>query len=68
VGILWLNAKTRTIGKNGAIQGVGWQLVTKSINEVEKDWEMFQATHKLWLSINEDMKPKNISYQLKHKK
>ena len=68
VGILWLNAKTRTVGKNGAIQGVGWQLVTKPINEVEKDWEMFQATHKLWLSINEDMKPRNISYQLKHKK
>lgn len=68
VGILWLNAKTRTAGKNGAIQGIGWQLITKPIDEVKKDWEMFQATHKLWLSINEDMKPKNISYQLKHKK
>jgi hypothetical protein len=68
VGILWLNAKTRTAGKNGAIQGIGWQLITKPIEEVKKDWEMFQATHKLWLSINEDMKPKNISYQLKHKK
>jgi hypothetical protein len=68
VGILWLNAKTRTVGKNGAIQGIGWQLITKPIAEVQKDWEMFQATHKLWLSINEDMKPKNISYQLIHKK
>lgn len=68
VGILWLNAKTRTVGKNGAIQGIGWQLITKPIEELQKDWDMFQATHKLWLSINEDMKPKNISYQLIHKK
>jgi hypothetical protein len=68
VGILWLNAKTRTAGKNGAIQGIGWQLVTKSMNDVKQDWELFQATHKLWLALNADTKPKQISYQLKHKK
>jgi len=68
VGILWLNAKTRTVGKNGAIQGIGWQLVTKTAEEIKQDWELFQATHKLWLALNEDVKPKQISYQLKHKK
>jgi hypothetical protein len=68
VGILWLNAKTRTSGKNGAIQGIGWQLVSKTIQELEQDWELFKATHKLWLALNADTKPKQISYQLKHKK
>jgi hypothetical protein len=68
VGVLWLNAKTRTTGKNGAIQGIGWQLVTKTVKEIEQDWELFQATHKLWLALNADIKPKQISYQLKHKK
>jgi hypothetical protein len=68
VGILWLNAKTRTTGKGGAIQGPGWQLVTKTLDELEKDWRLFQSTYALWRSMNEDIKPKQISYQLKHKK
>jgi len=68
VGILWLNAKTRTTGKGGAIQGPGWQLVTKTMDELEKDWRLFQSTYALWRSMNEDIKPKQISYQLKHKK
>lgn len=68
VAILWLNAKTRTTGKNGAIQGIGWQLVTKPIDEVWKDYDMFLATKKLWNAINEDVKPKFVSYQLKHQK
>ena len=68
VAILWLNAKTRTTGKNGAIQGIGWQLVTKPIDEVWKDYDMFMATKKLWNALNEDVKPKMTSYQLKYKK
>lgn len=68
VGILWLNAKTRTTGKKGDIQGIGWQLVSKDIKEVEADLELFNSTHKLWLALNADTKPKQISYQLKHKK
>lgn len=68
VAILWLNAKTRTTGKNGAIQGIGWQLVTKSIEEISTDYHRFIATKILWDSLNEDVKPKMISYQLKHKK
>jgi hypothetical protein len=68
VAILWLNAKTRTTGKNGAIQGIGWQLVTKPIDDVWKDYDMFLATKKLWNAINEDVKPRQTSYQLKYKK
>jgi hypothetical protein len=65
VGILWLNAKTRTEGSKGAVQGAGWQLITKQ--DTSKDWEMFQCTHKLWLAENEGMKPKQTSYSLSHK-
>jgi hypothetical protein len=65
VAVLWLNAKTRTEGKKGQIQGVGWQLVTKEEND--QDWELFKATHQLWLAENGDSKPKQLTYQLKHK-
>lgn len=65
--ILWLNAKTRTEGKGDAIQGVGYQLVF-SPRTIEKDWELFNATHALWLQENGKMKPKNISYKLTHKR
>lgn len=69
VGILWLNAKTRTTGKNGAIQGVGWQLIVNdNENDLLKYYDMFLATKKLWNALNEDVKPKMTSYQLKHKK
>ena len=68
VAILWLNAKTRSMGKNGAIQGIGWQLVVKDIKEVEKDWQLFQVTHKLWKALNEDLVPKQLSYQLNYKR
>jgi len=68
VAILWLNAKTRTAGKGGAIQGIGWQLLTRTLEESEQDWKTFQTTFDLWKSINEDIKPKRTSYQLTHKK
>jgi hypothetical protein len=68
VAILWLNAKTRTEGKKGAIQGKGWQLITKDIKEVKADWQIFQTTYSLWKAINNEIKPRNLSYQLKHKK
>jgi hypothetical protein len=68
VGILWLNANTKTEGKKDAIQGVKWQLITKSIKESEEeDWPIFQATHKLWLAENKNSAPKNFSYSLTHK-
>jgi hypothetical protein len=68
VAILWLNAKTRTYGKNGAVQGIGWQLLTRTLAESARDWDTFQTTFNLWKSINEDIKPKRTSYQLTYKK
>ena len=64
VAILWLNAKTRTYGKNGAIQGPGWQMVTK--DDRTKDWDLFKSVQKLWLAEHEDDKPREFSYQLSH--
>ncbi len=66
VAILWLNAKTRTNGKKGDYQGVGWQMVVKE--DSGKDWELFEAVQKLWLAEHENDKPKEFSYQLSHKK
>lgn len=67
IGILWLNAKTRSDGKKDAIQGTGWQLKLpeKSISEY---WELFKATHNLWKVEFGTMKPKNTTYNLTHKK
>jgi len=64
--ILWLNAKTRTNGKGGAIQGKGWQMVTEM--DTSKQWSLFQAVQQLWHAEHEDDKPKEFSYQLSHKK
>jgi len=66
VAILWLNAKTRTRGKKGDIQGVGWQFVSKENSD--QDIKLFNSTYELWKAINEDVKPKQFSYQLTHKK
>ena len=33
----------------------------------EKDWEVFQATKRLWEAENNDIKPKCYSYALGHK-
>jgi hypothetical protein len=65
VGILWLNAKTKTDGKPGTYQGKGYQLILKE--DTEKDWQLFQATYRLWEAENGDLKPKTTSYQLKYK-
>lgn len=68
VAILWLNAKTRTEGKNGAIQGKGWQLCTcEDETEIEKYWKRFKACQELWLAENEDAKPRQLSYSITHK-
>lgn len=66
VGILHLNAKTRTEGKAGQIQGKGWQLHLKE--DSTKDWELFQAVQKLWTAENGDQKPRQLSYSITHKK
>lgn len=65
VAILWLNAKTRTEGKKGDIQGIGWQLITKE--DTSKDLDLFNATHQLWIAENGTSKPKQLTYQITHK-
>lgn len=64
--ILWLNAKTKTEGRKDAIQGPGWQLLIDEEDPAEK-WSIFQATHKLWLTQNGSMKPRQSTYSLSHK-
>jgi len=65
VGILWLNAKTRTEGKKDDVQGVGWQLVSKSLSA--DDFALFLATKNLWQAENSTSKPKSLTYQISHK-
>lgn len=67
VAILWLNAKTRGDRKD-CVQGKGWQLLTRTADEQIQDLSLFKHTHALWLAENGDMKPREISYQLTHKK
>jgi hypothetical protein len=65
VAILWLNAKTRTEGKKGDIQGIGWQMITKE--DTMHDIQLFKATHALWIAENQTSKPKQLTYQISHK-
>ncbi len=66
VCILWLNAKTRSDGSKGAIQGKGWQLVIRE--DSTHDIELYEATKALWKHQNKDATPNNVTYQLTHKK
>jgi hypothetical protein len=66
VGILHLNAKTRSEGKIGAIQGQGWQLITQS--NTDKELDLFNKVRELWMVQNKDAKPKRAYYTLTHKK
>jgi hypothetical protein len=63
LGILWLNAKTRTEGKNGAIQGVGWQLVEQPKPTADL-LLAFQQTRALWMLEHADEQPRTTSYAL----
>jgi hypothetical protein len=65
VAILWLNAKTRTEGKKGDVQGIGWQLITK--DDTDKELQLFNATLNLWAAENTTSKPKSLTYQISHK-
>lgn len=67
VAILWLNAKTRTRGKDGQIQGNGWQLIIRDSGMEDYDYELFECTHKLWMAQNGDMQPKLKQYSITHK-
>jgi hypothetical protein len=54
-GILWLKASTRGEGKNGKIQGKGWEL--KTISNIDINFKMFQNVHELYKLENPDDKP-----------
>jgi Holliday junction resolvase-like predicted endonuclease len=54
-GILWLKANTRSEGKNGKIQGKGWEL--KHISEIERNFKMFQNIYEIYKLENPDAKP-----------
>lgn len=62
VGILWLNAKTRTNGTKGAIQGNGWQVLLKE--DTTADLKLYDATKLLWHAQNEGLQPKQLTYSL----
>lgn len=66
LGILWLNAKTRTYGKAEAIQGPGWQLL-EAKDDKERLLDLWGACQALWHRVNANVKPKNMSYALSHK-
>lgn len=63
LAILWLNAKTRTEGKNGAIQGAGWQLVEQPKPTADLLRE-FECARTLWNIQHQDEQPKTTSYKL----
>jgi hypothetical protein len=54
-GILWLKASTRGEGKGDAIQGKGWQL--KTIDDIEKNFNMFKNIYEIYKLENPDFKP-----------
>jgi len=65
VGILWLNARTRTEGKGDAIQGIGWQL--KEITTYERDIRIFKNVRENFDWLYPNWKPRNLEYPNKLK-
>jgi hypothetical protein len=63
LAILWLNAKTRSDGKKGAIQGTGWQLVEQPKPTADL-LRAFHQTRALWMLEHEDEQPRTTSYKL----
>lgn len=65
-GILHLNAKTRSEGKKGSMQGPGWQfLYITDPAEINTYWKRFKAVQMLWLAENETLQPKNTVFAIK---
>lgn len=67
MGILWLNAKTKTDGKPGTMQGIGWQLITAP-EPWQHYYKIFEHVYHLWHVENGGMAPRQISYSLTHSK
>jgi hypothetical protein len=54
------------MGTKGAMQGIGWQLISRA--DTSHDWDLFRHTQELWIAQNKDIHPRKLSYQLTHKK
>ena len=54
-GILWVKANTRGEGKGDRIQGKGWEL--KFINDIEKNFKMFENIYEIYTLENPNFKP-----------
>jgi hypothetical protein len=54
-GIIWLKAKTKKEGKEGEMQGKGWQV--KVVNDIEKNLDMFLNIYKIYKLENPNAKP-----------
>jgi hypothetical protein len=67
VGIVWLNAKTKSTGVKGTCQGYGWQIITRTADEQADDLKLFGNVHATWKSQNKKTQPREVSYSLKHK-
>lgn len=65
LAILWLNAKTRTHGKYGAIQGPGWQFLVQDTPTSELK-VMFDCIRLTWMMANKGLKPRLTTYSLQH--
>lgn len=63
LGVLHLNAKTKTYGKGEAIQGPGWQLV-ETWNTKEFLSDVWGAQLVTWNAVKSNVKPKAMSYAL----
>ena len=60
-GIIWLKASTRGPSKNkGVYQGSGWQI--KTIDDIDKNFELFQMIYKLYFLENPTTEPIYNSY------
>ena len=60
-GIIWLKASTRSASnKKGVYQGKGWQI--KTIDEIDKNFELFQMIYKLYSLENPVTEPIYNSY------
>jgi hypothetical protein len=54
-GIIWLKAKTHKEGKEGQIQGKGWQV--KIVDEIEKNFTMFTKIQDIYKLENPNASP-----------
>jgi hypothetical protein len=54
-GIIWLKASTRKEGKEGQMQGKGWQV--KIVDDIEKNFEMFTKIQDIFKLENPGFSP-----------